>query len=78
MGVIWFTFQVLQLLPTRITQQNICYFSKSTMKHEQKVDWKLELPLFSYGHQNDMFVDSFTKNRGPPNCVRLLNVEQLI
>ena len=35
-GVIWFLFHVLQLLPIRCTQQNSCCISKSTMKNMQK------------------------------------------
>ena len=37
-GVIWFAFHILQLLPIRITQQNACCISKSTMKHLQITD----------------------------------------
>ena len=32
-GVIWFVFHVLQLLPIRFTQQNSCCISKSMIKH---------------------------------------------
>ena len=32
-GVIWFVFHDLQLLPTRLTQQNSCYIRKFTTKH---------------------------------------------
>ena len=35
MGVIWFIFHALQLLPIRFTQQNSCCISKSIMKHMQ-------------------------------------------
>ena len=35
MGVIWFVFHVLQLLPVRFTQMNVCRISKSTMKQLQ-------------------------------------------
>ena len=37
-GVIWFLLHVLQLLPTRVAQQNMYCISKSTMKHMQKQD----------------------------------------
>ena len=33
---IWFIFNILQLLPTRFTQQSSCCISKSMMKHLQK------------------------------------------
>jgi hypothetical protein len=49
-GVIWFVFHVLQLLLIRFIQQNSCCISKSTMKHLQNTDWKLDLPLFSYDY----------------------------
>ena len=37
-GVMWFVFHVLQLLPIKFTQQNLCCISKSIMKHMQKLD----------------------------------------
>ena len=48
-GVIWFTFHVLQLLSIRFIEQNACCISKSTMKHMQKAYWNSDLPLFGYG-----------------------------
>ena len=35
-GAIWFIFHVLQLLPIRSTQQNLCYINNPTLKHMQK------------------------------------------
>ena len=43
-GVIWFTFHVLQLPRIRFTQHNLCCISLSTMKHVQKPNWKSDLP----------------------------------
>ena len=37
-GVIRFVFHVLQLLPIRFTEQNLCCIGKSTMKYQQKWD----------------------------------------
>jgi hypothetical protein len=34
-GVIGFGFRVLQLLPIRFTQENVCCINKSRMKHVQ-------------------------------------------
>ena len=47
---IWFIFHVLQLLPITFKQQNSCCLSKSKMKHLQTLDWKSDLPLFSYDY----------------------------
>ena len=55
-GVIWFLFHVLQLLPIRFTQQNSCCINKSTIKHLQNSNWHLDLPRSSYAYQNCMFV----------------------
>ena len=44
---VWF-FHVSQLLPIECAQRNVCCNSKSTMKHQQKLDWMLDLPLFNY------------------------------
>lgn len=50
-------FHVLQLTPFIFTQQNSWCISISTTKHMQKLDWKLDLPLFTYGSHKCMFVD---------------------
>ena len=55
--VIWFDFHVLQLLHIRFTQWNMCCISKCMMKHQQKLDWKLNLLLFTHGHWKCKFVD---------------------
>ena len=47
-GVLQFVFNILQLLSIRFTQRNLCCFSKSMMKHMQKLDWKWDQPRFSY------------------------------
>ena len=84
-GVIWFVFHVLQLLPIRLTQQNSCCISKSLMKHLQRLDRKLDLPLFSYGtYWKCMYVDFLTGEIiGPPNCATIecrvvINVEDIV
>jgi hypothetical protein len=41
-GVIQFLCQVLQLLSVRFTQQNLCWISKSKMKHHQKLHQNLD------------------------------------
>jgi hypothetical protein len=43
-GVIWFIFHVLQLLPIRFTQQNLCCINISMMKHLQEPNWKSDFP----------------------------------
>ena len=55
-GVIWFVFHVPQLLLIIFTQQNSCCTSNSLMKHLQKLDWKLDLPWFSYDYQKCMLI----------------------
>ena len=37
--------------------------------HQQKSDWKSNLPLFSYGYQKCIFVDSSFEYKGFSNCV---------
>ena len=37
------------------------------MKHQKKLDKKLDLPLFSYSASKYMFFDSLTEYIGPPN-----------
>ena len=68
-GVIWFIFMFVQLLPIRFTQPYSCCVSKSTMKHLQKLDWKSDFLLFGYGYRERMFVDYAIGYIGPPNCV---------
>ena len=34
------------------SQQNFCCINKSTMKHQQKLHRKLDLPRFNFGYQN--------------------------
>ena len=48
------------------------------MKHLQKLDGKLDLPLFSYGHWKCMFVDFLVEYISPPKLCSLLSVQQLI
>ena len=72
MGAIWFIVLVLHLLLIRFMSSNLCCIIKSMMKHQQKPDWKSDLPWFSYDDQKCMFVDSLTEYIGPPNCVHYL------
>ena len=38
------------------------------MKHQQQLDWKLDLPWLSCGYQKSIHVDSSTEyNIGPPD-----------
>jgi hypothetical protein len=60
-------------------------FSKPLMKNLQKLDWKLDLPLFSYGtYRKCMYVDFSTGDIiGPPNCATIecrvvINVEDIV
>ena len=50
-------YHVVRLLSIGFTQQSLCRFSKSTMKHLQKPDWKSDLVLIWYGYHKCMFVD---------------------
>ena len=43
----------------------VCYISKSRMKHQQKS----ELPFDNYSYCKCVFVDSLTEYIGPPNYV---------
>ena len=61
-GVIWFLFHALQLLPVRFTQQNSCCSSRSTTKHMQKSYWKSH--CFNY-----VFVDFLVRCICLPKCV---------
>ena len=63
-GVFQPSFHVLHFLPIRFTQQNLCYISKSRMKHQQISDGKLDLPWFDYGYWKCMFLDSLTEYIG--------------
>ena len=63
LGVIWFVFHVLQLLPIRL-HKNLCCISKSKIP-----DWKLDLPLFSCGYRKCMFVDFLIESIDPSSCV---------
>jgi len=62
-GVIWFIFHVLQLLPIRSKQQNVCRNSKSTMQHQQNLDWNSDLPQVHACW-------SLSEHISPPNCVQ--------
>ena len=67
-GAIRFRFDtLLQLLPIRFTQQNLCCIRKSTMEHQQQSD----LSWFIYGYWKCLFVDfSIEYYTGPPpNCI---------
>ena len=44
--------------------------SKSTMKHQQEVDWKPDLSWLSYCYQKSMFADFLPDYIGPLNCVQ--------
>ena len=52
-GDITVCFHVLQLLPIKFTQRNLCCISKSTMKYQS------DLPWFRYGYHKHVFVDFF-------------------
>ena len=69
-GVIWVVFHVLQLLPLRFTQQNLCCTNKSTIKHHQNTLENRTSPFFVYYcHKCMLNVDSLIKYIDPPNCV---------
>ena len=61
--VIWFIFHVLQLLPIRFKQQNVCCNSKSTMQHQQSLDWNTYLPQVHACW-------SLSEHVSPPNCIQ--------
>ena len=53
-----FVFHVLQFILIRFTQQNLCCISNSMMRFIQKqMDWKPNLPLFTYDYRKCMFAD---------------------
>ena len=54
----------------RFTQQILtCCINRSMMKHQQKSDWKWDLPIFTCDYWKCMFVVSLTKYTTAPNCV---------
>ena len=66
-GVIRFTFSVLQLLPIRFEQQKFSCISKSRMTyHQNQIESRTSL-YFNYGDQKHVFVDSLTEYIGSPN-----------
>lgn len=58
-----------QLLAIIFTQWSMCCISKSTVKHWQNSDQKLDLPYFSYGYRKYMFLDSLSEYTCPSNCI---------
>jgi hypothetical protein len=68
-GVIWFLFDVLQLLPIIFTEQNPCWSSKSIETSlKEKPGWKSELPWFTHDYRKRMFVDLLIGCICPCNC----------
>ena len=67
---VWMLFGSPTATDQIYTQRNFCCMSKSTMKHQKKLD----LPRCSNDYWTCMSVDSLTAYQGPPNCA-LLNVE---
>ena len=55
-----FAVCVLQFLPIRLTQQSSCCICVSTMKHQQKLDWKSNFFWFICGYWKCMFADFFS------------------
>ena len=49
-GVIRYVAHVLQRLLIIFTPRSLCWINKSTTKHQQKLDWKSDLPWLSYGY----------------------------
>ena len=56
-------------------QQNLCYISKSIMKHEQISYWKSHLPWFSDDYWKCMCVDfllGYLSRPPPPKSIKLM------
>lgn len=72
-GVIHLIFRVLQILPLKFTQQNLCYNNKSKMKHQLKPYKKLNHSLYLlFIHVfiiSACFVESLINYRSLPNHV---------
>ena len=66
-GVLWFLFHVLQLLPP--INQYLCCISEYTIKCSQRLDLRSEFPWFSYDYWKCNIVDLLIRYMGPPNCV---------
>ena len=64
-GIIWFIFHVLQLLPIRIPLQKHVYHLQIYYEtYEKKPDWKSILPWFING-----LLEVQVCLLGPPDCV---------
>jgi len=68
-----FLFSTLLLI--RFTPSNLCCISNTLMKHHWKPDWKLDVPWFSRGYQNCMFVGLLSELHGFSQSGSLLSVE---
>ena len=44
-GVIQFILHVLQHLPHRFKKKHLCCTRQSTIKHQQKIGWRIESPM---------------------------------
>ena len=55
--------------PSSIDHIYIFKFIANKHMYEEKPDWKLDFPLFTYGYWMCMFVDSLSEYICPPNCV---------
>ena len=76
---LFFIFCFRQLLPIRCTQRNLWCISKSIDEaSKEKLDWRLEFSLFSYGYQYCMFVEASTEDVCPPNCVHYWGIEDIV
>ena len=64
---------LLQRLPIRFTQQNLCCISKFTMKHLRKLGFKSDLPNFGYANRKCILMILVGYIR-PPNSVHYLSV----
>jgi hypothetical protein len=53
---------VLDLLMIIVVYQKLSGISICMMKHQQKLDWKLDLHRFCYGYQKCMCIQSLTPN----------------
>ena len=53
----------------------LSYISNSTMKHQQKMNWKMDFLWSSYDYRKRIFVDFLNDCMRPPNCIHYLSVE---
>ena len=70
LGIFQLVFPYSPTSTSWICTTKLCIaLAKSTMKHQKKLDWKADLPWFSYNYWKCTFVELLAEYMGPSNCV---------